>query len=286
MRFRLVDQAKAEFPIQHLCKVLGVSQSGYFAWKGRPASGRQRGDMVLLAHIRSAFALSNGTYGSPRMTRELQDDGHPVGRRRTARLMRENGLRARQKRRFKRTTDSHHAWPVAPNLIDQDFTAARPDEKWAADISYIWTREGWLYLAVIIDLYARRVVGWAVADRLHRDLALAALRKALVMRHPAAGLIHHSDRGSQYCSIDYQAELRRRGILISMSGKGNCFDNAMAETFFKTLKSELVWRTVFQSRSEAERAIARYIDGFYNPVRRHSALDFISPVQFERRAAI
>jgi hypothetical protein len=172
MRFRLVDQAKAEFPVQRLCKVLGVSQSGYFAWKHRPASGRQRGDMVLLAHVRSAFALSNGTYGSPRMTRELQDDGHLVGRRRTARLMRENGLRARQKRRFKRTTDSHHAWPVAPNIIDQDFTAERPDEKWAADISYIWTREGWLYLAVVIDLFARRVVGWAVADRLHRDLAL------------------------------------------------------------------------------------------------------------------
>jgi len=286
MRFRLVDQAKAAFPVQRLCKVLGVSQSGYFAWKHRAASGRQRGDMVLLAHIRSAFALSNGTYGRPRMTRELQDDGHPVGRRRTARLMRENGLRARQKRRFKRTTDSHHAWPVAPNIIDQDFTAERPDEKWAADISYIWTREGWLYLAVVIDLFARRIVGWAVTDRLHRDLALAALRKALVMRRPAAGLIHHSDRGSQYCSIDYQAELRRHGILISMSGKGNCFDNAMVETFFKTLKSELVWRTVFQTRSEAEQAVARYIDGFYNPVRRHSALDFISPVQFERRAAI
>jgi transposase InsO family protein len=286
MRFSLIDQAKAAFPVQRLCKVLGVSQSGYFAWKHRLASGRQRGDMVLLAHIRSAFALSNGTYGSPRMTRELQDDGHRVGRRRTARLMRENGLRARQKRRFKRTTDSHHAWPVAPNIIDQDFTAERPDEKWAADISYIWTREGWLYLAVVIDLFARRVVGWAVADRLHHDLALAALRKALVMRRPAAGLIHHSDRGSQYCSIGYQAELRRHGILISMSGKGNCFDNAMVETFFKTLKSELVWRTVFQTRCEAEQAIARYIDGFYNPVRRHSALDFISPVQFERRAAI
>ncbi len=285
MRFRLVDQAKAEFPVQRLCKVLGVSQSGYFAWKHRPASGRQRGDMVLLAHVRSAFALSNGTYGSPRMTRELQDDGFAVGRRRTARLMHENGLRARQKRRFKRTTDSHHAWPVAPNIIDQDFTAERPDEKWAADISYIWTREGWLYLAVVIDLFARRIVGWAVGDRLHRDLALAALRKALVMRRPPEGLIHHSDRGSQYCSIDYQAELRRHGILISMSGKGNCFDNAMVETFFKTLKAELVWRTVFQSRAEANVAIGRYIDGFYNPVRRHSALDFKSPLQFERQAA-
>jgi putative transposase len=237
VRFALIEGAKAEFPVHRLCRVLGVSQSGYFAWRGRPACRRQRDDMVLLAHVRSAFALSNGTYGSPRMTRELQDAGLVVGRRRVARLMRDNGLQARQKRRFKRTTDSHHAWPVAPNLLDQDFTATGPDQKWGADISYVWTREGWLYLAVVIDLFARRVVGWATGDRLHRDLALAALRKALTMRRPAAGLIHHSDRGSQYCSIDYQAELNKHGILVSMSGKGNCYDNAMVETFFKTLKS-------------------------------------------------
>jgi putative transposase len=199
-----------------------VSPSGYFAWKSRPASQRQREDLVLLAHVRSSFQLSNGTYGSPRMTRELQDAGLAVGRRRTARLMRENGLRARQPRRFKRTTDSLHAFPVAPNLLDQDFAAERPDEKWGADLSYIWTREGWLYLAVVIDLFARRVVGWAVSDRLHKELALTALRRALVVRRPTVGLIHHSDRGSQYCSIEYQAEPRRRGVLISMSGKGNC----------------------------------------------------------------
>ena len=285
MRFQLIDAAKKEFPVQRMCKVLGVSQSGYFAWKDRPACRRQRDDMVLLAHVRSAFSLSNETYGSPRMTRELQDQGLRVGRRRTARLMRENGLRARQKRRFKRTTDSLHAFPVAPNLIDQDFSADRPDEKWGADISYLWTREGWLYLAVVIDLFARRVVGWAVSDRLHKELALEALRKALAIRRPDAGLIHHSDRGSQYCSIDYQAELKRHGILISMSGKGNCFDNAMVETFFKTLKSELVWRTVFQTRAEARQSIGRYIDSFYNPVRRHSALNFVSPAQFERQIA-
>ena len=205
MRFRLIDAAKEEFPVQRLCEVLGVSQSGYFAWRGRPACRRQREDMVLLAHVRSAFALSNGTYGSPRMTRELRDDGLKVGRRRTARLMRENGLRARQKRRFKRTTDSHHAWPVAPNIIDQDFAAERPNEKWGADISYVWTREGWLYLAVVIDLFARRVVGWAVGDRLHRDLALAALRRALLTRRPLAGLIHHSDSKSVWASCSRAA---------------------------------------------------------------------------------
>ena len=285
MRFRLIDAAKKDFPVQRLCKVLDVSASGYVAWKERPACRRQRDDMVLLAHVRSAFTLSNGTYGSPRMVHELRHNGLAIGRRRVARLMRENGLRARQKRRFKRTTDSLHAFPIAPNLLDQDFAAARPNQKWGADISYVWTREGWLYLAVVIDLFARRVVGWATSDRLHKELALSALRRAIAVRRPAAGLIHHADRGSQYCSLDYQAELRKNGIVISMSGKGNCFDNAMVETFFKTLKAELVWRTVFRSRTEANAEIGRYIDRFYNAVRRHSALDFISPLQFERQAA-
>jgi putative transposase len=284
MKFRFIDAAKESFPVARLCQVLGVSQSGYFAWRSRPASCRQREDLVLLAHIRSAFARSNETYGSPRLTRELQDEGLHVGRRRTARLMRENGLKARQKRRFKRTTDSQHAFPVAPNLLEQDFSAERPNQKWAADISYVWTSEGWLYLAVVLDLFARRVVGWAVSDRLHQELALEALRKALTIRQSAKGLIHHSDRGSQYCSIAYQAELKKHGIRISMSGKGNCFDNAVVETFFKSLKSELVWRTVFQTRAEAKQALGRYIDGFYNPVRRHSTLDYLSPVQFERLA--
>src|ERR671912_2984379 len=269
---------KKRSPYPSLCKGLGVSPSGDFAWQSRPASRRQREDLVRLAPVRSAFALSNGTSGSPRLTRDRQDTGLAGGRRRTARLMRENGLRARQPRRFKRTTDSQHAVPVAPNLLDQDFSAERPDEKWGADLSYIWTREGWLYLAVVMDLYARRVVGWAASDRLHKELALTALRRALVVRRPGAGLLHPSDRGSQYGSLEYQAELRKHGILISMSGKGNCFDNSMVEAFFKTLKSELVWRTMFQTRAEASEALARYIDGFYNPVRRHSALGFISPV--------
>jgi len=252
MRFTFIDAAKAEFPIQRLCQVLEVSQSGYFAWRSRPACQRQRDDLVLLAHVRSAFRKSNGTYGSPRMTRELQDQGLPIGRRRTARLMRANGLKARQKRRFKRTTDSHHAFPIAPNLLEQDFSATRPNQKWNADILYVWTGEGWLYLAVVLDLFARRVVGWAVSDRLHKELALEALRKALAIRSPGEGLTHHADRGSQYCSIEYQAELRKHGIQISMSGKGNCYDNSMVETFFKALKSELVWRTVFQTRAEAK----------------------------------
>ncbi len=194
MKFQFIDVAKETFPVTRLCQVLSVSPSGYFAWRSRPAGPRQREDLVLLAHIRSAFARSNGTYGSPRMTRELQDEeGLTVGRRRTARLRRENGLKARQKRRFKRTTDSHHAFPIAPNLLEQDFSATDPNQKWNADISYVWTSEGWLYLAVVLDLFARRVGGWAVSDRLHQELALEALSKALAIRRPSAGLIHHAD---------------------------------------------------------------------------------------------
>ena len=281
MRFALIDAEKAEFPVRTMCRVLDVSESGFFSWKGRPASQRQRDDMIYLAHIRTAFELSNRTYGSPRMHRDLVDEGLSIGRRRTARLMRENGLAARQKRRFKRTTDSTHAWPIAPNLLDRDFAAEAPDQKWSADISYIWTAEGWLYLAVLIDLFSRRVVGWAVSDRLKKDLALRALRMALVTRRPPRGLIHHSDRGSQYCSIDYQAVLKKHGLLISMSGKGNCYDNAVVETFFKTIKSELIWPVAWRTRNQTENAVARYIDGFYNPIRRHSTLGYQSPVQFE-----
>jgi transposase InsO family protein len=244
------------------------------------------GDPVAVKFDTFPFTQYGMAYGSPRMTHELRSNGLLVGRRRTARLMRENGLVARQKRRFKRTTDSEHAWPVAPNLLEQDFTATRVDEKWGADISYIWTREGWLFLAVVIDLFSRRVVGWATADRLHRDLALSALRRALAIRCPTAGLIHHSDRGSQYCSMEYQALLKSHGAQISMSGKGNCYDNAMVETFFKTVKSELVWRTVFETRDEATAMIGRYIDRFYNPTRRHSALAFMSPVHYEMTATV
>ena len=285
MRFRFIEAERSSFPIERMCRTLGVSVSGYFAWRTRPPSQHDRQDAVLITHIRSAFAMSNGTYGSPRMTRELQDEGVIVGRHRVARLMRESGLHARMKRRFRRTTDSHHAWPIAPNLLGQDFTATRSNQKWVADISYVWTREGWLYLAVVLDLFSRRVVGWATSDRLHKELALTALRRAIAVRRPRTGLIHHADRGSQYCSVAYRSELRRHGIRTSMSGKGNCYDNAPVESFFKTLKSELVWRTVFQSRHQATAAIGRYVEGFYNPVRRHSTLDYISPIAFERRAA-
>ena len=247
----------------------------------RAPSALQRQEMVLLAHIRSQFATSNETYGSPRMTVKLQEDGVQVGRHRVARLMRENGLKALQKRRYKKTTDSNHGGPVAPNILDHDFDATAPNQKWGVDISYIWTAEGWLYLAVVQDLYSRKIIGWAVSDRLKKDLALTALKRAIAMRRPPRGVTHHSDRGSQYCSDDYQKLLTSYGSILSMSGKGNCYDNAMVETVVKTLKSELIWRTAYKTRNQAEIEIGHDIDGFYNPRRRHSALGYQSPIQFE-----
>ena len=284
MIYSFIDAQKAAHAASRMCDVLAVSQSGYHAWKGRAESPRRRQDLLLSGHVRAAFKASRGTYGSPRLAFELKALGFAAGRRRTARLMRENGLCARQKRRFVRTTDSEHAFPIAPNLLGQCFGAEGPDEKWASDITYVWTREGWLYLAVVIDLYARRVIGWEACGHMRAELPLSALDKALAMRKVRPGLIHHSDRGSQYCSNAYRAKLEDNGIAASMSGKGNCYDNAMVESFFKTLKTELVWRTRFKTRTEAVSAIASYIDGFYNPSRRHSALGYLSPVQFERQA--
>ena len=273
-----------------MCRTLEVSVSGYYAWRERTQTGRssahERADAVLSARIRSAFVAGRGVYGSPRIHAALRAQGICCGRKRVARLMRSLQLCAGRPRRHKpRTTDSQHTQPVAPNLLGRDFTAAAPDRKWVADITGIPTQRGWLYLAGILDVYSRRAIGYAMDGYRDERLVESALAMALLTRRPRAGLIHHSDRGSQYCSIDYHAELRKHGILISMSGKGNCYDNAMVETFFKTLKSELVWRTVFYTRQEADQAIGRYIDGFYNPVRRHSALDFTSPAQFEKSAA-
>jgi putative transposase len=286
MSFALIEARKAELsmelPVEMACAVLNVSVSGYYAWKRREASPRQRWDMVLLAHIRAQFVTSHETYGSPRMHVELKEEGLCVGRHRVARLMRDNGLKARQKTRFKKTTDSDHAGPVAPNLLDQDFQADKPDQKWAVDISYIWTAEGWLYLAIVLDLFSRRIIGWAISDRMKKDLAMKALQRAIDLRQPEAGVIHHSDRGSQYCSGDYRKLLSANGFAASMSGRGNCYDNAMVETVFKTIKSELIWRTSFTSRHQATNAIGHYIDGFYNPTRRHSSLGYQSPIAFEK----
>ena len=279
--FKLIDAGKAQLPVTRMCNLLGVSSSGYYAWRNRKPSRRQLDDMIYLAHIREHFASSNKTYGSPRMHVELVEQGLCIGKHRVARLMRDNGMKALQKRRFKRTTDSHHNHPIAPNLLDQDFSCEWPNQKWGLDISYIWTAEGWLYLAIVLDMYSRKIVGWAVSDRLKKNLAITALSRAITMRQPKPGLIHHSDRGSQYCSYDYRDLLNKHCIIASMSGKGNCYDNAMVETVFKTIKNELVWRTSFQTRKQATIQLGKYIDGFYNPKRRHSALGYKSPIKFE-----
>lgn len=285
MRFAFIAKNEGLLPIKRLCQIMDVSPRGYRAWRTRPMSKTQRADMVVLAHIREQFALSLGSYGRPRMAEELRELGLAVGERKVGRLMRENAIAVKRNKKFKATTDSNHRFNIAPNLLDRDFFAEQPNQKWASDISYVWTREGWLYLAVIIDLHSRRVIGWAVSSRMKRDLAIRALKMAIALRNPPKGCIHHTDRGSQYCSHDYQKLLRQHGFKVSMSGKGNCYDNAVVETFFKTIKAELLWQQSWETRRAAEMAIFEYINGFYNPRRRHSALGWKSPLAFEAKAA-
>ena len=284
-RFAFIDAHKKIYPIESLCRVMQVSSGGYRSWRTRPMSQRQRDDMVLLAHIREQHKLSMQSYGRPRMTEELQELGFDVSHHRVGRLMRQNAIKAVRTRKHKVTTDSNHSFNIAPNLLDRKFTASGPNQKWAGDITYIWTSEGWLYLAVILDLYSRRIVGWAVSSRMKRDLVIRALEMAVALRQPPKGCIHHTDRGSQYCSNDYQNVLKKHGFLVSMSGKGNCYDNAVVETFFKTLKAELIWRNTWLTRRQTEMALFEYINGFYNPRRRHSTLGGKSPIAFERKAA-
>ncbi|WP_347828747.1 IS3 family transposase [uncultured Planktomarina sp.] len=285
MRFAFIDTWKEEWSVEFLCRIMQVTSRGFRAWRKRPMSQRQRDDMVLLAHIREQHRLSLESYGRPRMTEELQELGLKVGHRRVGRLMGENGIKIIRTQKYKATTDSNHTFNIAPNLLDQDFSADGPNQKWAGDISYIWTSEGWLYLAVILDLYSRRVIGWAVSNRMKRDLAIRALDMAVALRQPPEGCIHHTDRGSQYCSNEYQRRLTKHGFKVSMSGKGNCYDNSMVETFFKSIKAELIWRNRWDTRRQAEGAIFQYINGFYNPRRRHSSLGGKSPLAFERKAA-
>jgi len=283
MKFAFIAREKATFPIDLLCSVLGVSRAGFYATRRRPLPARRRVDQQLAVHVAAAHAASRGRYGSPRVYRELQAQGHEVGRHRVARLMREQGLRARAKRRFQRTTDSQHGLPVAANVLDRQFTATTPNTAWVSDITYLWTREGWLYLVVILDLFSRRIVGWALHDRITRHLALDALAMALQHRQPRPGLVHHSDRGSQYASGDYQALLAAHGVVCSMSRRGNCWDNAVAESFFSTLKIELAHDADWATHGESSTAVAEYLEIFYNTQRRHSALGYVSPVAFERQ---
>jgi putative transposase len=284
VRFSFILAEKAFYPVAVMCRLLLVSRSGFYEWTRRGPSRRAQEDAVLKGRIAASHKASRGTYGSPRVHDDLRAEGYGVGRKRVARLMREQGLQGCRPRRFKVTTDSEHAMPIAANLVKRDFEPCGPDELWAADITYIRTWEGWMYLAVVLDLWSRRVVGWSMADHMRTELVLGALEMAVGQREPGEETIYHSDRGSQYASHAHRAALAELGMRCSMSRKGNCWDNACVESFFATLKTELIHRQPWPTRAGVRVAVHEYIGGFYNGVRKHSFLGLTSPVEFERAA--
>lgn len=286
MRYRVIQDHDRRYPIRLMCRALAVSAAGYYAWRSRPESPRSIQTRTLRSAIRVIHQESRETYGSPRIWNALVIQGYGVGEHRVARLMRQDGIRAKTVTKWRATTQSQHQFPVAANTLDRAFTVAAPNRVWAGDLTYVWTREGWLYLAVLLDLYSRRVVGWAMGQRLTSELAEQALLMALMNRTPTAGLVHHSDRGSQYAAMSYQRRLTEYGFIPSMSRKGNCWDNACVESFFGTLKRELVHQRQYVTRDEAKQDIFEYIEVFYNRQRRHSTLGYHSPVEYETRAAV
>ena len=283
MRFAFIATEKAAFPVRLLCRTLQVSRAGFYAWQTRPPARRQQDDDRVSVQIAAIHAESRQRYGSPRIHAELRDRGCRMGRKRVARLMRVRGLAARRRRRFRTTTHSRHPFPIAPNVLARQFDRAAPDQAWVTDITYIPTGEGWLYLAVILDLHSRFAVGWAMSARITDDLTLDALNMALARRRPPPGLLHHSDQGSQYASGDYQRVLAQHGVVCSMSRRGNCWDNAVAESFFATLKVELVHDAAWTTRTTARAELFDYLELFYNGQRRHSALGYLSPRVFEQQ---
>ena len=282
-RFRFVEQEEARYPVRILCTALGVSPSGYYAWRSRGPSARAVSDAALATEIRRSHARSRGTYGVPRVHADLAEAGHHVSRKRVARLMRRDGLAGVHRRRFVRTTiRDEHAAPF-PDLVDRDFSAEGPDRLWVADITELPTRSGSCYLASIVDAFSRRVVGWSMATHMRAELVTSALDAAIVRRRPGSGLVHHSDHGSQYTSLAFGRRLRESGIAASMGSVGDCYDNAMAESFFATLETELIDRSDWASPAEAKAAAFEFIEVFYNRIRRHSSLGNLSPEQFEER---
>lgn len=283
MKFDWIKEHADRFEVQVMCDVLDVSKSGYYARQERPASPRRQRRRELLEQIRQAHRLSRGTYGSPRITRELKARGVGVCENTVARYMREEGVASKVKcRRFRvRTTESNHDHPIADNVLGRSFAAEAPDRKWAADVTYVPTDEGWLYLAAVIDLYSRRIVGWAMADHLRAELCQEALAMAVQRRRPGPGLLHHSDRGVQYACGAYRSFLERHRMLPSMSRRGNCYDNAVMESFFGTLKTELIYHEKYETRAQAKLSIFEYVEVFYNRQRRHSAIGYQSPEAFE-----
>ena len=282
MIFRVIDEHRDQWPVRLLCDALGVSPAGYYAWHDRPASARQQRQGALLVAIRAIHAEFHARYGSPRIHAELAARGHPCCVNTVAKLMREGGIRAKTARKFRCTTDSDHGLPVADNLLGRQFDPEAPNEAWVADITYVPTRQGWLYLAAVEDLDARRVVGWSMADRAASRLVVDALALGVERRLPGEGLLAHSDRGSQYASEHYQGLLARHGITCSMSRRADCWDNAPMESFFASLKKVLVQDADFATRAEARAAIVEYIEVFYNSRRRHSSLGYVSPAEYEQ----
>ena len=283
MAFRFIDQHKGQWPVRRPCEALEASPAGYYAWRRRPRSARQQRQDALLVEIRAIHAEVKARYGSPRMHAELVARGHACCVNTVAKLMCDNDIVAKTARRFRvRTTDSEHDLPVADNLLDRQFNRSEANEAWVADITYIPTGEGWLYLAAVEDLYSRRVVGWSMADHQESRLVVDALALAVERRLPAEGLLAHSDRGSPYASDHYQRLLARHGITCSMSGKADCWDNAPMESFFASLKKELIHGADFATRAEARAAIFEYIEVFYNGQRRHSSLGYVSPAEYEQ----
>ena len=285
MSHRLIEQLqKKAVPVERMCRVLGVSRSGYYAARRR--SQKPPAVCEVSVQLKNAFAASGGAYGSRRLRTAVASRGIVIGIYRVRRLMRKHGLRSTWKRKFVHTTDSKHALPISPNVLDRQFNPTMPNQAWVADITYIRTRSGWLYLAVVLDLFARKVVGWAMAPDMHATLVCQALKLAIAQRQPAPGLILHSDRGSQYASAAHQALLTKHGMVGSMSRKGNCWDNAVMERFFLNLKMERVWQRDYANHAEAITDIADYIVGFYNSVRLHSTLGNLPPNAFEQKSAI
>jgi transposase InsO family protein len=281
--FRFVERQKATYPVRTLCRTLGVSPSGYYAWCARGPSAHALADRELAGRVRHAHARGRGTYGAPRVHAELQAAGVAVSRKRVARLMREQGVAGVRRRRFVTTTLADRTADPAPDLVGRDFTAAGPDRLWVADITYLPTGSGFCYLAAIVDVFSRRVVGWSMAGHPRTELIAQALDMALARRCPGAGLVHHSDRGCQYTSLEFGRRLREAGIAASMGSRGDCYDNAMAESFFATLEVELIDRSDWPTHAAARAAVFEYIEVFYNRVRRHSGIGYLSPADFEDR---
>jgi transposase InsO family protein len=283
--FSFIDEHKHTWPVTLMCDALAVSTSGFYAWMARPTSEQETRRQAILDEIRVIHADFAQRYGSPRIHKELFSRGVSCSVNTVAKIMHDNDIHAKTKRKFRHTTDSNHSRPVAENLLDRQFNPSKPNEVWLADITYIWTREGWLYLAAVEDLYSRMVVGWSMAEHMESRLVVDALALAMARRLPSEGLLAHSDRGSQYASEHYQKVLLENGIACSMSGKGQCWDNAPMESFFASLKKELVHDEDYHTRAQARGSIFEYIEVFYNLKRRHSALGYLSPVEFEKAQA-